>query len=248
MSRDYVDPASRTTYERFLEFERLMKVYPAIPTSQRFNPTPVGFSAFALTLFVFSMHNAGATVPATTTPGVGMGLALFYGGLILLLAGLLEFRVGNNFYALTFCSYAGFWFGRASLYVSSFGFMTVYGSDTTLLNNSYGVFYLGWTIFTAAMFVSALRTNLSTALFFFFLTLTFLLITASRFLQLDPNLLRAGGAFGILTAAISWYAAFASLHIKGENSYFNLPMFSLVPKAPIKMSEQSAVEVRSHIV
>jgi succinate-acetate transporter protein len=98
------------------------------------------------------------------------------------------------------------------------------------------------------MFVSALRTNLSTALFFFFLTLTFILLTASRFLQLDPNLLRASGAFGILTAAIGWYIAFASLHIKGENSYFNLPVFSLAPKASTNMPEQSAVEVRSHKV
>ncbi|CAF3802254.1 unnamed protein product [Rotaria sp. Silwood1] len=40
-----------------------------------------------------------------TPHGVVMGLALFYGGLIQLLAGLLEFRVGNNFGALAFCSY-----------------------------------------------------------------------------------------------------------------------------------------------
>lgn len=46
------------------------------------NPGPLGLSAFALTTFVLSLHNAGAGLPATSPHGVVTGLALFYGGLV----------------------------------------------------------------------------------------------------------------------------------------------------------------------
>ncbi|CAF5065497.1 unnamed protein product, partial [Rotaria magnacalcarata] len=66
------------------------------------------------------MNIAGATVPVNTSPSMAMGLALFYGGLIQFLAGLFELRIGNNYHALLFCSYSGYWFGLGALYASTF--------------------------------------------------------------------------------------------------------------------------------
>jgi len=239
-----LDANSRTTYERFLEFERSMRVYPR--GAHLMNPTPLGFCAFALTLFVYSMIMAGATVPEPTTPSAAMGLGLFYGGLIQLIAGLLEFRVGNNFYALAFCSYAGYWFGLASLYVSgSFGFFGTSGvSDATAQANCLGIFYLGWTIFTLCMLISSVRTNVALILFFFFLMLTYVLFTAGYFLTVNYNLQRAGGAIGIFTAAIAWFIGFASLLRRGDNSYFNLPNYSLEPKTRADLNAGAPVERR----
>lgn len=235
--------AGRVSYENFLEFERLVHKFPR-RSIYVMNPTPLGFCAFALTLFVYSMYMAGATVPYTMSPAPAMGLGLFYGGLILLIAGLLEFRVGNNFLALAFCSYAGYWLGLASLYVSgSFIFFsgtsagTGTGSssvsvyDTTLQDKALGVFYLGWTIFTLAMLIASIRTNIVSVGFFFFLLVTYILWTASKFLMTTtPGLQQAGGAIGIFTAVIAWFLGFASLLRRGENSYFNLPNYSLAPK------------------
>lgn len=45
------------------------------------NPGPLGLSAFALTTFVLSLHNAGAGLPADGPSEVVVGLAIFYGGL-----------------------------------------------------------------------------------------------------------------------------------------------------------------------
>src|SRR5713101_254313 len=74
------------------------------------NPAPLGLSAFALTTFVLSSANAGFIFPAVGVGGdVVIGLALFYGGLVQLVAGIQEFRQGNTFGATAFCSYAGFW-------------------------------------------------------------------------------------------------------------------------------------------
>src|SRR5690349_15321388 len=71
------------------------------------NPGPLGLAAFALTTFVLSMFNAGL-VGAGGEPVV-FGLALAYGGLAQLLAGMWEFKTGNTFGATAFASYGAFW-------------------------------------------------------------------------------------------------------------------------------------------
>src|ERR671927_1192671 len=68
------------------------------------DPAPLGLAAFALTTFMLSGHNA------TFIPDViWVGLALFYGGLVQLLAGMWEFRNRNVFGATAFSTYGGFW-------------------------------------------------------------------------------------------------------------------------------------------
>jgi succinate-acetate transporter protein len=251
MSRDPSEAYSRTTYERFLEFERIMRVYPR-GVAQGMNPTPLGFCAFALTLFVYSMIMAGATVPIQTSSSGAMGLALFYGGLILLIAGLLEFRVGNNFYALAFCSYAGYWLGLAALYINgSFGFFASSGNsittttDITVQQKALGIFYIGWVIFTLCMLISSVRTNVVLIAFFFFLMLAYLLWAASYFLiSTTIGLQQAGGAIGIFTSAIAWFLGFSSLLKKGDNAYFNLPNYSLEPPHRRALNEEP-VELRT---
>src|SRR6266496_2393306 len=68
------------------------------------DPAPLGLAAFALTTFMLSGHNA------TFIPDVlWIGLALFYGGIAQLLAGMWEFRNRNVFGATAFSTYGGFW-------------------------------------------------------------------------------------------------------------------------------------------
>src|SRR5213595_1749559 len=68
------------------------------------DPAPLGLAAFALTTFMLSGHNANF-IPDL----LWVGLALFYGGLIQLLAGMWEFRNRNVFGATAFSTYGGFW-------------------------------------------------------------------------------------------------------------------------------------------
>src|SRR5213080_3623366 len=68
------------------------------------DPAPLGLAAFALTTFMLSGHNA------TFIPDVlWIGLALFYGGIAQLLAGMWEFRNRNVFGATAISTYGGFW-------------------------------------------------------------------------------------------------------------------------------------------
>jgi uncharacterized protein len=246
MSHDLADPNSRMTYDRFLEFERLSRGYHTTG-GRLYNATPIGFCAFSLTLFVYSMYMAGATVPVTTSAAMAMGLGLFYGGLIELLAGLYELRQGNNFYALTFCSYAGFWFGLAALYVTGSWNFSGAVTDATAQSNAFGVFFLAWTIFTLFMLIASIRSNAVSVIFFFFLLITYVLLTASYFLNGHTDLRRAAGAIGIFTAVIGWYKGFANLLKRGDNAYFNLPLFDISRRPPVALVAGKPVDVRGQV-
>src|SRR5229473_7795562 len=110
------------------------------------NPAPLGLSAFALTTFVLSSANAGLFKGGA----IVLGLALFYGGIVQVLAGLQEFRAGNTFGATAFCSYGGFWMSLGFVLLPFFAggtknLVDLLGTDAAA---GVGVFLLGWTIFT----------------------------------------------------------------------------------------------------
>jgi hypothetical protein len=56
------------------------------------DPAPLGLAAFALTTFLLSLANSGL-MPVAAEPVV-LGVALAYGGLAQLLAGMWEFKKG----------------------------------------------------------------------------------------------------------------------------------------------------------
>ena len=73
------------------------------------NPAPLGLAGFGLTTLVLSLCNANV-LSASESPVV-LGMAVAYGGLAQLLAGMWEFRNRNVFGATAFSSYGGFWIG-----------------------------------------------------------------------------------------------------------------------------------------
>src|SRR5213595_616151 len=98
-------PVSRTTNGEGAVPEHRGVMPPIAPAIA--DPAPLGLAAFALTTFVLSFFNAGL-VSAKGEPVV-LGLALAYGGLAQLLAGMWEFRNNNTFGATAFTSYGAFW-------------------------------------------------------------------------------------------------------------------------------------------
>ena len=116
------------------------------------DPGPLGLAAFALTTFVLSMFNAGL-VSSGGEPIV-FGLALAYGGLAQLLAGMWEFRTGNTFGAVAFTSYGAFW-------LSFWAFVQFFEKSVPKADagHAVGLFLIAWGIFTAYMFIASLRTT-----------------------------------------------------------------------------------------
>jgi succinate-acetate transporter protein len=186
------------------------------PPSRKFgNPSPLGLCGFALTTFVLSLVNIRARGVANAS-GV-IGLAYFYGGLIQLLAGMWEIVVENPFGATALSSYGGFWLSWAALETKSFGIAEAY-ADPADMNNVVGFFLLGWFFFTFIMLLCTLRSTVAFFGLFFSLDVTFLFLTINH-LGNSPVCGKIGGYFGLITAAVAWYNAYAGLATK-ENSYF----------------------------
>jgi uncharacterized protein len=168
------------------------------------DPAPLGLAAFALTTFVLSAVNAG-WVPATVEPVV-FGLALAYGGLGQLLAGMWEFAKGNTFGSTAFSSYGAFWISFWWLTAHS-GLDKVPAGD---VGKGVGLYLLAWGIFTAYMTVAATRVSGAVLAVFALLTLTFLVLAWGEFAT-SSGIHKLGGYLGLLTALAAWYASFAGV-------------------------------------
>jgi uncharacterized protein len=167
------------------------------------NPAPLGLAAFALTTFVLSMFNAGL-LGASGEPIV-LGLALAYGGIAQVLAGMWEFRAGNTFGATAFTSYGAFWLSFW-VYVTFFAGKIPAGE----VGSAVGLYLIGWGIFTAYMFVASLRTTGAIALVFLLLTATYIVLGIGNSAP-STSLVKVGGWLGLATAAAAWYASFAEV-------------------------------------
>jgi succinate-acetate transporter protein len=181
------------------------------------DPGPLGLAGFALTTFVLSVFNAGL-VSKGAEPVV-LGLALAYGGIAQLIAGIWEFRTGNTFGAVAFCSYGAFW-------ISFWAFVTFFAADVPPEHAAaaVGLFDISWGIFTAYMFVASLRTTAAIAAVFFLLTITFFLLGIGEANE-SKGLVEVGGWAGLLTAVAAWYASFAAV----LNSTFGRAVLPVVP-------------------
>lgn len=189
----------------------------ARPTHKFANPSPLGLCGFALTTFVLSLVNVRAR--GLANPSGVIGLAYFYGGAIQLLAGMWEIVVENPFGATALSSYGGFWLSWAAIETGSFGIAEAY-SDPADLKNMVGFFLLGWFFFTFMMMLLTLRSTVAFFSLFFFLDITFLFLTIEN-LANSPVCGKVAGYFGIITAFLAWYNAFAGIANK-ENSYFTI--------------------------
>ncbi|ODQ82090.1 hypothetical protein BABINDRAFT_160286 [Babjeviella inositovora NRRL Y-12698] len=191
--------------------------YAPAPSRKFGNPAPLGLSAFALTTFVLSMINARAM--GISHANVVVGLALFYGGFIQLLAGMWEIAVENTFGGVALSSYGGFWMSWAALNVPWFGISTAY-TDSKEHTNAIAFFLLGWTIFTFMLWLCTMKSTWAFFALFSFLLVTFILLTIGDFTG-KLGVTRAGGVFGVITAFIAWYNAYAGI-ANPQNTYVHV--------------------------
>lgn len=171
------------------------------------DPGPLGLAAFAATTFVLSVFNSGWFAQPAGLETAVLPLALFYGGLAQLLAGMWEFKKANTFGALAFTSYGAFWLSFAA-YVK-FGIPAIPASG---VHEATGLFLLAWTVFTTYMILPSLRVSAAVALVFVLLSATFLLLTIAALENYTTGLgAHIGGYLGLATAAAAWYASFAGV-------------------------------------
>ena len=181
------------------------------------DPGPLGLAAFAMTTFVLSMFNADLVSRSGET--ITLGLALTYGGLAQLLAGMWEFRTGNTFGAVAFTSFGAFW-------LSFWAFNQFYATSIPAadVGHAVGLYLIAWGIFTTYMFVASLRTTGAIALVFILLAVAFFLLGIGN-ARANDSLVKAGGWVGLATAIVAWYASFAAV----TNSTFGRIVLPVMP-------------------
>jgi uncharacterized protein len=167
------------------------------------DPAPLGLAAFALTTFVLSFFNAGL-VGGKGLPVV-LGLALAYGGITQLLAGMWEFRNNNTFGATAFSSFGAFWISWFVL--EQFEGSKIPAAD---LGHAAGLYLIAWGIFTTYMLVASFRVSAAVMLVFLLLAATFFVLGIGESSGTE-SIVKAGGWIGIATAIVAWYASFAGV-------------------------------------
>jgi uncharacterized protein len=193
------------------------------------DPGPLGLAAFAGTTFMLSLINAGLVGVQHVAPGGGLlpmvaALALAYGGVAQFTAGIWEFRTGNTFGAVAFCSYGAFW-------ISFYFIVQSAGKNVpTVLFSGLGLYLWMWGIFTAYMFIASLRTTGAVALVFLLLAITFFVLgignsALSGTHSVTNGTIKLGGYLGIITAIAAWYASFAAV----VNSTFGRVLMPVMP-------------------
>lgn len=132
-------------------------------------------------------------------------IAIFYGGLTQLIAGIWEMYVGNTFAATAFSSYAAFWM--------SFGLFGILVKNGTLVsssefNHAESIYFIQWGVFTFFLFICTLQKNRALQFTFGNLVIAFILLGIG--IENEP-VKKIGGYFGFIAGCGAMYTAFAEL-------------------------------------
>ena len=151
---------------------------PAFSLSQVGNPNLIGFAVFSInTIFIGIL--LGEAIPEESGALFAVfPQFLFFGGVILALAGILTFFLGPAYTLLVL-----FWLGYSGFFLSAGFLFFMFGNGNIPINPGYlgdtfGAFFLGWTIFTFCIWLGTLRVNTVYFIALGLLTLAFALATA----------------------------------------------------------------------
>jgi len=181
----------------------------------------LGLMGFGTTTMIAGLTN----LPLPYSQGflanwVVYGMALAFGGLAQLIAGVIALRKGNMFAGTAFTGYGAFWIAY-TIMLSQYGSLAASAAGPGVPALYYGVagFTFMWMMFTFSFLISAPKHGWGLTGVFGFLFLAFLLLTV-KFWSLaggsstfDPSASAnwAVGGIIILTGFLAWYVATAIL-------------------------------------
>ena len=188
----------------------------AMTIQKRANPAALGLAGFGVTTVLLSLVNAGL-LPAGGA-GVVLPLAIFFGDIIQVIAGILEYNGGNTFGCTVFTSYGAFWMW--------FGFLVVLGTNGVLdlktADSTIGACLLLWALLTLGFLIASFRLTYHLVITVFGACVTLVLLGFGKIVE-APRLDTLGGWAGIITGLLAMYGSSAVL-INGEMGRNVLPL------------------------
>lgn len=173
------------------------------------NPAVVGLAGFGGTTLLLQFHNLGLC-----GNGSVFWAAIFFGGLMQLVAGFQEFKTGNNFGYAAFSTYGAFWLALGGCFLGAgYGILKITAVEI-------GWFLVMFTIITLIFFIGAMKQ--SGMLAFVFLTLLL------GFVFLDIALLGGMPVFSIVAGIDLTVCALSAWYLMAHGIYahlgWNLPV------------------------
>jgi succinate-acetate transporter protein len=158
------------------------------------NPAAIGLGAFGATTILLQLHNLG--IAGT---GVVMWLAFVFGGLAQFIAGLQEFRTGNNFGSAAFVTYGAFWVSLGGI------FLSMQMELFNITNTDVGWFLVIFTGLTFIYFIGSLKQNSAMAWVFLTLLIGFILLDIGHLVTNASVFNKIAAVELIVCALIAWY-------------------------------------------
>ncbi len=169
------------------------------------NPAPLGLAAFGMTTVLLNLHNAGFFPLGSMILAMG----IFYGGIAQIIAGIMEWRLGNTFGTVAFLSYGLFW--ETLVFLLLMGHLGWWPAPAKAAIVAYLAL---WGIFTflmwIALFVGKHKWDLQ--LVFITLWILFFLLAIGDALG-SASIKRFAGYEGLVCGSLAIYVAFT--HIIG---------------------------------
>ncbi len=156
-----------------------------------------------MTTVLLNMVNVGLL--STTGMGMILAMGLFYGGIAQIIAGILEYKNGNTFGTVAFCSYGLFWLSLVAILV-----FPTFGISGAVDARAMAAYFIMWGVFTTYMFVGTLKMGRQLRVVFLTLAVLFFLLAAADLT--GSNILRViAGTEGIFCGLNAIYLACAEV-------------------------------------
>lgn len=167
------------------------------------NSGPLALAAFAVPTFMLSAVNVG-WVNEGVTPMI-FAVALMSGGLVQLIAGIIQLRTGNTIGGVLFSMYGALW-------LTLFAYAQFFASEVPLAERGHalGLLLIAFGVFTVWIFVASFRTNAVVVTALAVLAATLFVLGAGKY-GANSGLIHAGGYLGFVAGAEAAYLSCAEL-------------------------------------
>ncbi|KAI1501736.1 GPR1/FUN34/YaaH-class plasma membrane protein [Biscogniauxia marginata] len=221
------------------------------------NPTPIGLLGFVLSLGplacdLMGWRGAGgdgaASIPAF----------IFFGGVLMMLGGLLEFLLGNTFPCVVFVGFGAFYLSFGCTLLPQFNAYAAYapadassptaGLETQGFNASFGFFTLSMLLLCLVFLICSVRTNVVFVIVFISLTMTFGFVTGAYWALASDyagnaafanRLLVGAGACAFVATAAGWWDLLAIL-LASVDFPITIPVGDLSTRIPGASGRQNS--------
>jgi len=161
------------------------------------NPTTLGLFGFGVTTILLSLANLGILDLSM----VIIAVAIVLGGFAEIIAGILEFKIGNTFAGTVFVAFGLFWLSLVLILL-----LPEIGAVGAADPVSIGVYLLIFALFSLLLFVNTLKSILTFKILMTLVTLLFLTLGISYLGVLLPDIfMTLGGIIGVLAGLLGIY-------------------------------------------